>query len=139
MVKKGFILFALLLTSGSLFAKEYWIDVRVQQQYQYKHLDGARNLPLSDLRQKIGRIVKDKDDTIHLYCNSGNQSSIAKNMLDQLGYKNVIDEGGFEEALIAQRLRNEQLEKERAESEQVAKTEASETESAETSAPSTAQ
>ncbi|KAF2625352.1 hypothetical protein BU25DRAFT_372442 [Macroventuria anomochaeta] len=39
-----------------------------------------------------------KDDHITLYCRSGRRSDIAKRSLEELGYGNVRDIGGFEEA-----------------------------------------
>jgi rhodanese-related sulfurtransferase len=39
-----------------------------------------------------------KDDDITLYCRSGRRSNIALNTLREMGYSNVRDIGGFEEA-----------------------------------------
>lgn len=43
-------------------------------------------------------VAVDKDDHITLYCRSGRRSDIAKRRLEELGYRNVRDIGGFEDA-----------------------------------------
>lgn len=46
----------------------------------------------------LQNITVSKDDHITLYCRSGRRSDIAKRRLEQLGYANVRDIGGFEDA-----------------------------------------
>ena len=86
----------LLLGSASALAAEYWIDVRIPEQYQTEHIDGAINIPLKQLKEDVGHQVKNKDDTLHLYCNSGRQSGIAKQVLLDMGYTKVLNEGGID-------------------------------------------
>lgn len=70
MLRKG--VFALALLIGMpVFAAEHWIDVRVPEQYQQEHVQGAVNIPLKDLKAHIASEVPDKTDTVKLYCNSG--------------------------------------------------------------------
>lgn len=88
----------LLFCSVSALAAEYWIDVRIPEQYQSEHIDGAINIPLKQLKEDIGHQVKNKDDVVHLYCNSGRQSGIAKQVLLEMGYTNVLNEGGIDRA-----------------------------------------
>ncbi|MEG0100039.1 MAG: thiosulfate sulfurtransferase PspE [Citrobacter sp.] len=94
MLRKG--VFALALLIGlPVFAAEHWIDVRVPEQYQQEHIQGAVNIPLKDLKAKIASEVPDKTDTVKLYCNSGRQSGQAKDMLTEMGYTQVTNEGGI--------------------------------------------
>ncbi len=69
---------ARLMASTSLWAAEYWIDVRIPDQFQEIHVEGAVNIPLKQLDRRIGEVAKDKNDTLHLYCNTGNQSRKAE-------------------------------------------------------------
>jgi phage shock protein E len=39
------------------------------------------NIPLKQLDARIGEVAKEKNDTLHLYCNTGNQSGKAEKML----------------------------------------------------------
>ena len=94
MLRKG--VFALALLIGlPVFAAEHWIDVRVPEQYQQEHIQGAVNIPLKDLKAKIASEVPDKTDTVKLYCNSGRQSGQEKDMLTEMGYTQVTNEGGI--------------------------------------------
>ncbi|EHG8284375.1 thiosulfate sulfurtransferase PspE [Klebsiella oxytoca] len=77
------------------FAAEHWIDVRVPQQYQKEHVDGAVNVPLADLKSRIAAEVPDKNDTIHVYCNVGRQSGQAQQLLSEMGYTQVVNAGGL--------------------------------------------
>ena len=66
------------------------IDVRSNQEYQEGHLNGAINIPVYDIEKMITKIVKNENDTIILYCSSGQRSKSAKEMLEKLGYNNVF-------------------------------------------------
>lgn len=98
MFKKGVVTALFLLFSSWSWAAEYWIDVRIPEQYEAKHLEGAINIPLQTIPDVLPTMIN-KDDVIHVYCNSGRQSRIALNGLTKMGYTNVIDEGGLEELL----------------------------------------
>jgi len=76
-----------------------WIDVRTADEFATGHLSEAINIPHTEIRTKIDSIVTDKTLPINVYCRSGHRSGIAKGILEDLGYKNVINEGGYEEIL----------------------------------------
>ncbi|WP_224688373.1 thiosulfate sulfurtransferase PspE [Escherichia fergusonii] len=95
MFKKG--LFALALAfSVPTFAAEHWIDVRIPEQYQKEHIEGATNIPLKDVKARIAEVVPDKNDTVKLYCNGGRQSGQAKQILIDMGYVNTQNAGGID-------------------------------------------
>lgn len=96
MLKKGVLALALFI-GMPVFAAEHWIDVRVPDQYQQEHIQGAVNIPLKDLKAQIASVVPDKTDTVKLYCNSGRQSGQAKDMLIDMGYTQVTNEGGIKQ------------------------------------------
>ena len=62
------------------------IDVRSKNEYRENHLTGSVNIPLSDIKQKIEKIVPNKDRKILLYCQSGLRSKKAIRILEKLGY-----------------------------------------------------
>ncbi|WP_227745058.1 thiosulfate sulfurtransferase PspE [Hafnia paralvei] len=97
MVKKALLAGVMLMASTSLWAAEHWIDVRTPDQYQEIHVKGAVNIPLKQLDQRISEVTLDKNDTLHLYCNTGNQSGKAEKLLQNMGYKNAINEGGLKD------------------------------------------
>lgn len=69
----------------------YLIDVRSGQEYEEGHLDGAINIPVYNIENEIQKKVKDKKETIILYCSSGSRSKKAKNILEKLGYTEVYN------------------------------------------------
>lgn len=72
------------------------VDVRTQDEYNQKHIDGAELLPLDMIDENsILDIVDSKDDVIILYCQSGNRSGQALTKLKSLGYKKVYDLGAM--------------------------------------------
>lgn len=75
---------------------EYFIiDVRGHKEYLEWHINGAINMPLSDIRRKISNI--DKQEKILLYCQSGIRSVRAARILERLGYEKIYNlKGGLE-------------------------------------------
>lgn len=69
----------------------YLIDVRSGQEYEEGHLEGALNIPLYNIEKDIEKNIKNKDDTIILYCSSGSRSKKAKEILEKLGYGEVYN------------------------------------------------
>ena len=72
------------------------LDVRSIQEYNEGHLNGAINIPLSEL--KINSIkMLNKNDIIIAYCQMGKRSKKSINVLKALGYNNVYTlEGGLD-------------------------------------------
>ena len=70
-----------------------WLDVRYPSEYQYDRLPGARNIPLSEIRNAFG--VLDRGEEYVAYCQSGRRSSAAAFLLAQRGYRVFVLEGGL--------------------------------------------
>jgi len=79
--------------------KRVVIDVRTAGEYEQDHFGGAINIPYNKIRERIGRHVKDKNRKIIVYCASGGRSRVAAETLGDMGYKNVVDAGAFEELM----------------------------------------
>ena len=69
------------------------IDVRSPGEYASGHVQGAINLPLNRLEQEIGRVAPDKSVPVMMYCLSGGRSGGACQLMQQLGYRQVINGG----------------------------------------------
>ena len=65
----------------------YIVDVRIPESYNIKTINGAKNIPLAQLRERINEIPKDKK--VILVCNTGYTSYVASRILIQNGYNNV--------------------------------------------------
>lgn len=71
-----------LLEEGNLI-----IDVREKGEYARGHIKGAVNIPLSELRERVSEIPRDKP--VYLHCRTGQRSYNAVMALQNLGYQNV--------------------------------------------------
>jgi len=75
-------------------AKEQLIDVRKKNEFDAEHVEGAINIPLSEINQHLAKFPKDKLFAIH--CAGGFRSLIAASILKQRGWHNFQEiEGGF--------------------------------------------
>ncbi|MGX7091423.1 rhodanese-like domain-containing protein [Hutsoniella sourekii] len=71
------------------------IDVREEPEFNAKHILGARNIPSSQFKLRLGELRKDKP--IYLYDDDLTQASRAANQLRKAGYSEIyILEDGFE-------------------------------------------
>lgn len=68
------------------------LDVRTPEEFAGGHINGAINIPVQVLPQRIAD-VGPKDRPVIVYCRSGGRSSAAKGILTQAGYADVIDVG----------------------------------------------
>ncbi len=72
----------------------YFIDVRPQAMYKKGHIKGAVNIPVSQLRERIGEIPKDRP--VYIHCRIGQTSYNAVMALQGRGFTNVYNvSGGF--------------------------------------------
>jgi len=80
--------------------KTILVDVRTKEEYDERHATGAVNIPVEEICDgKLGILgAVEKDMSIHLYCRSGARSERAKEMLLSLGYTDVVNLGGLEDA-----------------------------------------
>ena len=85
------------IRSGALL-----VDVRTQAEYDQGHLEGALLIPHGQIAARVTELGEDKSRAIVLYCRSGNRSSQAKQALEELGYTNVMNAGGYERLKQAQ-------------------------------------
>lgn len=83
-------------------ANAIWIDVRTAGEFNSGHLEGATHIPYEDIGTRICEVTSDKNAIIHLYCRSGNRSGIAQQILQSIGFKNAVNEGGYETLLQQQ-------------------------------------
>lgn len=65
----------------------YLVDVRPEISYKLNTIEGAVNIPVTEIRQRKGEIPKDRK--VILFCNRGFNSYIASRILMQEGFDNV--------------------------------------------------
>ncbi|MEX2461428.1 MAG: rhodanese-like domain-containing protein [Paenibacillaceae bacterium] len=70
------------------------VDVREPNEYKGGFIPSALNIPLSQLKSRIGEFSKDKE--VYLYCRSGMRSKQAARILHKNGISNLVNlQGGI--------------------------------------------
>lgn len=71
------------------------LDVRRADEFNAGHLPGAVNIPNEEIGSEEIPSLPDKNQTVYVYCRSGNRSKQAAEKLFALGYTNIIEIGGI--------------------------------------------
>ncbi|MCL1855700.1 MAG: DUF1294 domain-containing protein [Clostridia bacterium] len=71
------------------------LDVRTKPEFAESHINGAILIPDTEIIDEAPQLLPDKQQTILVYCRSGNRSKKAALALIELGYTNVYDLGGL--------------------------------------------
>ena len=69
------------------------VDVRTPQEYAGGHISGAVNIPVDDLRSRLGELPHDRE--VAVYCQMGQRGYLAVRILAQAGFKVVNLGGGY--------------------------------------------
>jgi phage shock protein E len=75
------------------------IDVRSSEEFSAGALPGAIRIGHDEIAAQIASIAPDKDRPLVLYCRSGRRSGLAKQSLENLGYRQVINAGAYDDLL----------------------------------------
>ena len=81
--------YAALLKEGAVI-----LDVRSKSEYDGGHIKNSVNIPVDQLQKNLSKL-KDKNKPIITCCASGMRSASAKSILQNNGYKNVHNGGGW--------------------------------------------
>ena len=77
------------------------VDVRTAEEFAAGHFPGAINIPHEDIVQGIEESNVGKDQTVLLYCRSGNRSGQAEGRLQSAGFSGAKNVGGLNALLAA--------------------------------------
>ena len=88
------LLFSSLLSSNEIIV----IDVRSVEEVKTGIIQDAIHIEWTQIDKEITKIDLTKDQPIYLYCRSGNRSGKAAVILEKIGFTNVINAGGIDEA-----------------------------------------
>lgn len=80
----------------------YLLDVRPLEFYEKSHIPGAKNLDVTkpDFKEEALATLP-KDETIAVYCNTGQHSAIAEKELLDLGFKVINLDNGINSWIAA--------------------------------------
>lgn len=75
------------------------LDVRTPEEFRQNRIEGAKNVPITELRQRLQEIETlvegDRDHPIVVYCARGYRASQAREILLDAGFKKVTNLGGI--------------------------------------------
>jgi rhodanese-related sulfurtransferase len=72
----------------------FLVDVRSPGEFASGNVKGSVNIPLDTLQNQLSKFKNKKH--IIVFCRSGNRSGMAKNILEQNGFKNVVNGGTWD-------------------------------------------
>ncbi len=76
--------------------KSVVIDVNKAENFSVSHIPKSTNIPLEDITKDNSKLLKYKDKTVILTCQSGSRSQTAAKKLVEMGFENVnILRGGL--------------------------------------------
>ena len=71
------------------------VDVRRPDEFAEGHIAGAVNVPNETIEDEAPDALPHKEQTLFIYCRSGNRSKEASQKLADMGYTNVFEFGGI--------------------------------------------
>ena len=67
------------------------LDLRDAKDFEKSSVENAVNIPMDEFEAKASEQLKDKNQEILLYCNTGTRTSEASQILEKNGYTNVVN------------------------------------------------
>jgi rhodanese-related sulfurtransferase len=67
------------------------LDVRTQQEYRGGYIENSILLPVQELQQRIHEIDTHRNDSILIYCATGNRSTVASKILIDQGFNRIYN------------------------------------------------
>jgi rhodanese-related sulfurtransferase len=72
------------------------LDVRTPPEFNQGHLEGAKLIPVAELKDRISELASPKDRPVLVYCHSGNRSLVASTVLRKNGFTKISNlKGGI--------------------------------------------
>ncbi len=78
------------INSGALV-----LDVRSAGEYAQGHIEGAINIPHTELAARLSEIDSNKDRPVVVYCAAGVRAEKAREVMMSAGYKHVYNARGY--------------------------------------------
>ncbi|HEU0223931.1 MAG TPA: rhodanese-like domain-containing protein [Steroidobacteraceae bacterium] len=82
---------------GTLLGRLAWgdqsllvLDVRTPEEYAAGHVPGARNIPHTQIAERLAELGDARDRDVVVYCRSGSRSAIALATLREAGFTRLL-------------------------------------------------
>ena len=72
------------------------IDVRSVSEFESGHIEGALNIPHSDIEALKEAIGPEQDRNVVFYCGSGRRAGRAQEQLETIGYTGIFNATGYD-------------------------------------------
>ena len=69
----------------------FLLDVRTKGEYDDGHIKNATLIPVNVLEKRISELDSVKNNTVLIYCRSGNRSTVGSDILIKNGFKRVLN------------------------------------------------
>ena len=69
------------------------LDVRTPEEFAESHIPGAVNIPVDELRRRLGELPRDRE--LAAYCQVGQRGYLATRILLQAGFRAANIGGGY--------------------------------------------
>jgi rhodanese-related sulfurtransferase len=80
--------------TNSIRSEDILLDVRRPDEFEAGHIKNAINIPVDEIRTRLGEIPSDKN--IYIYCEAGLRGYLAQRILNQNGIPRVLNlSGGY--------------------------------------------
>ena len=73
--------------------RPYLLDVRTPEEFAESHIPGAVNIPVDELRRRLGEVPRDRE--VAAYCQVGQRGYLATRILLQAGFRAANIGGGY--------------------------------------------
>jgi NADPH-dependent 2,4-dienoyl-CoA reductase/sulfur reductase-like enzyme/rhodanese-related sulfurtransferase len=73
--------------------RPYLLDVRTPKEFAESHIPGAVNIPMEELRRRLGEVPRDRE--VAAYCQVGQRGYLATRILLQAGFRAANIGGGY--------------------------------------------
>jgi NADPH-dependent 2,4-dienoyl-CoA reductase/sulfur reductase-like enzyme/rhodanese-related sulfurtransferase len=73
--------------------RPFLLDVRMPEEYAESHIPGAVNIPVDELRRRLGEVPRDRE--VAAYCQVGQRGYLATRILLQAGFRAANIGGGY--------------------------------------------
>lgn len=83
------------LNDASAGGAPFVLDVRTPGEFQGGHIPGATNIPIDQLRNRVGELSGAKSGEVWVICEAGSRSLAASKLLSKEGFQVVDVEDGM--------------------------------------------